>query len=86
MRMIWARVVSAPTAVARMRRLPAPFTVPPVTASPWALATGSGSPVSMLSSMKLSPSSTSPSVGTRSPGRTTITSPDCSASAGTSTS
>ena len=75
MRIICARVVSAPTRVARNCRLPAPLTVPPVTVSPAPFSAGIGSPVSMLSSTRLVPSMTSPSTAMRSPGRTMTMSP-----------
>ena len=84
MRMICASVVSAPTRVARNCRLPAPATVPPVSASPGPLATGTGSPVIMLSSTRAVPSVTSPSTGIRSPGRTRTISPGVMASISTS--
>ncbi len=50
MRMIRASIVSPPTAVARKVKLPVWFTVPPTTVAPASLATGTGSPVTMLSS------------------------------------
>ena len=50
MRMICDKVVSAPTRVTRQVRLPLLFTLPPVSGSPAALATGIGSPLIMLSS------------------------------------
>ena len=69
-RTIWARSVSAPTRSARITKPPVPFTVPPVTRLSGAFATGIGSPVTIDSSTALRPSSTTPSTGTRSPGRT----------------
>ena len=67
---IWARRVSLPTRSARTTRPPVPLTVAPVTRSPMAFATGSGSPLIIDSSTALPPSSTTPSAGTFSPGRT----------------
>ena len=60
--------------------------LPPMTSLPGALSTGRLSPVSMLSSTPPSPSTTSPSSGTRSPGRTSTTSPTRRMSVGTSVS
>ena len=85
MRMICARVVSAPTRVAAKVRLPVPLTVPPVTKSSALFGTASGSPVIMLSSTLLLPSVTAPSTGIRSPGRTRTRSPIASLSMSTST-
>ncbi len=70
-----ARAVSAPTAVSWTSSAPSRARVPPVTASPARLSTGTGSPVSIDSSTALAPSSTRPSAGMRSPGRTRTTSP-----------
>ena len=81
-----ASVLSAPSVVARYRNAPEPLIVPPTTRSPAALATGIGSPVSIDSSTALAPLTTSPSTGTRSPGRTRISSPRTTESAGTSVS
>jgi hypothetical protein len=50
--------VSLPTRSARMTKLPGPLTVPPVTLSPTAFSTGSGSPVIMDSSTLEWPSTT----------------------------
>lgn len=85
-RTICASSVSLPTRVARRTSILAPFTVPPLSRSPGALRTGAASPVSIDSSTGLSPSSTSPSTGTRSPGRTRRRSPTWTCSNGTSTS
>ena len=63
---IWtmrASIVSAPTLAARMTKLPRPLSVPPMTSAPAAFSTGSDSPVTMLSSTALAPSTTSPSTG-----------------------
>ena len=49
-RMICDSMVSPPTAVARKAKAPVWFTVPPTTAAPAVLATGTGSPVTMDSS------------------------------------
>ena len=75
MRMICASIVDSPTAVARKAKAPVWLTVPPVTLVPAVFCTGTGSPEIMLSSIQLSPSVTSPSTGTRSPGRTSTISP-----------
>ena len=79
---ICASVVSAPTRRASMTRLPVPLMVAPVTGSPAAFSTASGSPVSMLSSTDERPSTTSPSTGTFSPGRTRSRSPTRTSSSG----
>ena len=63
-----------------------PLIVAPVTASPAAFSTGSGSPVSIDSSTDERPSSTTPSTGTFSPGRTRSRSPTATASSATSSS
>jgi hypothetical protein len=60
--------------------------VPPITPSPTLFSTGNDSPVSIDSSTALAPETISPSVGTRSPGRTSTVSPGCTASTGISTS
>jgi len=78
---ICASMLSSPRRSARTTRLPAPITV-----SPTALATGTGSPVSIDSSMEERPSTTVPSTGTFSPGRTRTRSPGCSAVMSTSSS
>ena len=83
---IWARAVSAPTLVARTRRVPVVFTDAPITADPGALATGRLSPVTIDSSTSDSPDSTSPSTGTFAPGRTSTRSPTSTSAVGTSTS
>jgi len=84
MRTTCARKVSAPTRVARTCNRPVWFTVAPITSSPSALGTGIDSPVTIDSSTALSPATTTPSVGTFSPGRTTITSPTLTWARGTS--
>jgi hypothetical protein len=84
MRMIWDNTVSLPTRVAAKVRLPCPFTVPPTTFDPVSLSTGTGSPVIMDSSTQDEPSRTSPSTGSRSPGRTSTWSPGRSCSASSS--
>ena len=73
--MIWDRVVSSPTRVARQRRKPDWFTVAAETPSPGALSTGMLSPVRADSFTAPVPSSTTPSTGMFSPGRTTNSSP-----------
>ena len=83
MRMIWLSVVSSPTRVASHRRKPLVFTVAADTASPGALSTGMLSPVSAASFTEESPSSTAPSTGMLSPGRTMNTSPFFTCATGT---
>ena len=83
-RTIPASIVSRPTPVARQRSRPSPLTVAANTFAPARFATGMLSPVSIDSFTLDSPSSTSPSTGTLSPGRTTNTSPGCTCSTGTS--
>ena len=85
-RMIWLRVVSCPTRVARQVKKPLWFRVAALTRSPGALSTGRLSPVRAASFTALSPSVTSPSTGMLSPGRTTKTSPWATCSTGTATS
>ena len=68
-------IVSLPTRSACMRKLLIPFKVPPITRSLTALATGIGSPAIIDSSTELAPSTTRPSTGTFSPGRTRSRSP-----------
>jgi hypothetical protein len=80
---IWATAVSAPTLVARTTSRPPALTVAPATSAPGPTSTGTGSPVSMLMSIAEEPSSTTPSVATFSPGRTTKRSPETSRSTGT---
>ena len=63
-----------------------PLMVAPVTGSPAVFSTGSGSPVSIDSSTEERPSTTAPSTGTFSPGRTRSRSPTSTSSSGTSSS
>ena len=70
-----ASMVSEPTLSARMTSAPVPLTVPPISRSPGCFATGMDSPVTIDSSTALRPSSTAPSTGTPSPGRTRSRSP-----------
>ena len=70
MRTICARSVSPPTRSARTTTVPVPLTVPPVTLSPTDFSTGTGSPVTIDSSIDVWPSVTTASTGTFSPGRT----------------
>ena len=77
---------SAPTAVTSITTRPSPFTLPPVTRDPTCLGTGSDSPVSMDSSTWVLPSSTRPSAGKRSPGRTDKRSRTINSATGTSSS
>jgi len=72
---IRASSVSRPTCSARMTNAVVPLSVPPMTASPGALPTGSDSPVTIDSSTLPRPSSTTPSTGIFSPGRTRSRSP-----------
>ena len=81
-----ASTVSPPTAVTRSVKLPMPLRQPPMTASPGFFATGSDSPVISASSTLERPSSTMPSVGIRSPGRTRRMSPTTTSSMGTTNS
>ena len=78
--------MSAPTFVARKRRLPVVFIVAPMTSSPGPLATGIDSPVIIDSSTAEAPSTTTPSTGIFEPGRTTTTSPTTTSSIGISVS
>jgi hypothetical protein len=86
MRTMPASSVSAPTRRASMTRDPVPLTVPPVTVAPGVFSTGIDSPVSIDSSTELRPSTTRPSTGTFSPGRTRRWSPGFTCSRGTSSS
>ena len=70
-----ASAVSEPTRVARTTSRPPALTVAPTTSSPGPTSTGTGSPVSSEASTAEEPSSTTPSVAIRSPGRTTKRSP-----------
>ena len=85
-RTIWARAVSAPTAVARRVSVPSALMVAPATLSPGFLSTGTDSPVSIDSSTAEAPSVTSPSTGIFSPGRTRSRFPTLTCSTGTSRS
>ncbi len=78
--------VSAPTRSASMTRLPVALTVAPMTRSPGFFSTGMGSPVIIDSSTALAPSTTLPSTGTFSPGRTRRRSPAWTRSSATSSS
>ena len=77
---------SVPTRSQRISSAPLVLRVAPISRSPARLVTGSGSPVSMDSSTALAPSSTMPSTGTFSPGRTRRRSPTCTWVSGTSSS
>ena len=61
---ICASTVAEPTFSARITRLPEVFIVAPITGSPACLNTGTGSPLSIDSSIWELPSSTLPSTGT----------------------
>src|ERR1039458_9585423 len=78
--------VSEPTRSARIMNPPVPLTVPAVTFASLSFSTGMGSPLIIDSSTELWPSSTVPSTGTFSPGRTRSLSPTCTCSSGTSAS
>ena len=73
--MIWEKVVSSPTLVARALIKPDWLIVAALTLSPSALSTGIDSPVRADSSTAVCPSVISPSTGIDSPGFTTKTSP-----------
>ena len=81
-----ASTVSAPTRSARMTNAPAPLTVAPTSRSPGSFETGMGSPVSIDSSTAPWPSSTRPSTGIFSPGRTRRRSPTTTPARSTSSS
>ena len=81
-----ASSVSRPVRSARITKLPVVFCVAPVTRAPGPFSTGIGSPVIVDSSTLLRPSSTTPSAGTFSPGRTRSRSPGTTAASGTSAS
>jgi hypothetical protein len=70
-----ASVVSSPTAVILTRMDESVATVPATTFSPAPFGTGFDSPVIIDSSSSASPSTISPSAGTRPPERTRTTSP-----------
>ena len=72
---IRASIVSRPILSARMTNEPVWFTVPPMTPSPAVFVVGIASPVTSDSSSEERPSSTVPSTGTVSPGRTRSRSP-----------
>ena len=67
-------------------KLPRLLIVPPITRLPTSFSTGRDSPVTIDSSTELLPSTTSPSTGTRSPGRTRKRSPGTTWSTGMSSS
>ncbi len=81
-----ASSVSEPTRSARITSEPVPLTVAPTTFEPCSFSTGIGSPETIDSSMLLRPSSTTPSTGTFSPGRTRRRSPTWTWASGTSCS
>ena len=85
-RMICDSTVSLPTRPASTVSKPWRLMVAPMTASPAALSTGRLSPVIMLSSTEERPSTTRPSTGTFSPGRTRNRSPGTTSLTGTSRS
>jgi copper chaperone CopZ len=83
---ICASMVSRPTFSARIRTEPVVLSVPAMTLAPASLVTGIDSPVTIDSSSEERPSSTVPSTGTLSPGRTRSLSPTCTVSSETSSS
>ncbi len=83
---IRASAVSRPTRVARMTNEPVVLRVAPMTSSPTRLVAGIGSPVSIDSSTADVPSTTTPSTGTLSPGRTRRRSPATTTARSTSSS
>ncbi len=85
-RITWARKVSRPTRVAFTLSNPCWFTVAPITSSPTPRVTGTDSPVAIDSSTALVPSTTTPSVGIFSPGRTSRMSPTRTSPTATRTS
>ncbi len=83
---ICASMVSLPTRLASMISDPVPLMVAPVTGSPATFSTGIGSPEIIDSSTDERPSTTTPSTGTLSPGRTRSRSPTLTSSSGISSS
>ena len=81
---IAANVVSSPAALTRTSKRPDVLMVAPVTSEPGETGTGTDSPVIIEASTSESPSVTTPSAAIFSPGRTKITVPTVSSSAGTS--
>ena len=79
---ILEKAVSAPTFSATISIYPVSATVPAYTLSPSALETGTDSPVTAASLIEASPSTTSPSTGTRAPGKITSRSPSSTSSTG----
>ena len=78
-----ASTVSSPTRSMRTTRGLSVLRAPPMTRAPGATGRGMRSPVSSDSSTALSPSSTTPSAGTVSPGRTRTRSPGASSATAT---
>ena len=78
--MIFCRIVSVPTFVARMIKVPSKFRVPPITFAFADFRVGRDSPVSIDSSTLAEPSTTSPSVAMASPGLTRNIMPTLSSS------
>ena len=83
---IRASAVSRPTRVARITNEPVVLMVAPMTSSPAPFVAGIGSPVSIDSSTADMPSTTTPSTGTLSPGRTRRRSPGTTIASSTSSS
>ena len=80
--MICDNIVSAPVFSVVKRKAPFWLIVPAYTFSPGCLCTGTGSPLSILSSTYDEPSVTVPSTAMRSPGLMTIVSPGRASSTG----
>ncbi len=83
-RITWLSAVSSPVRTTRTVSAPFWFTEPAATSSPGDFDTGVDSPVRNDSSAAESPSSTSPSAGNDSPGRTSRRSPSSSSDGATS--
>ncbi len=83
-RIIRASIVSLPTLVARIQKLPLLLRVAPISGSETSLLTGKLSPVSIDSSTLERPAINSPSTGIFSPGRTRMISPTWTSSIGMS--
>ena len=81
-----ASVVSSPARSQATSSEPCRFTVPAKTRAPGVFSTGIGSPVSIDSSTLPAPLRTTPSTGSRSPGRTRTSSPGRTRAIGTSRS
>ncbi len=83
---IRASELSSALVVTSTSRTPPPLIEPASTLAPGPASTGTDSPVSAETSSDVAPVRITPSVATRSPGRTTIASPTTSSPGSTSTS